>query len=110
MAQAFDPASLSMRLTLEKPVEQPDGQGGHAVSYQAVGIVHARLEPVSAGEEISGATARTITTFRAYLRYRADIAAGMRATRPGRIFMIRAVIRSGARGCYLIATLEEEKP
>ncbi|MCB1489319.1 MAG: phage head closure protein, partial [Bauldia sp.] len=87
----FDPGLLRHRLVIESAAGAPDGAGGEAVTWDTFATVWARIAPTASGEEIvaghlSGIVSHTIT-----MRYRADIAGGMRALHRGRIFRILVV-------------------
>lgn len=110
MARLVDPGELATRLMLERPVRSPDGQGGAEVSFEAVTMLSGRIEPVSVGLEEEGAQRRAIASHRILIRFRSDVAAGMRLVKQDRIFAIRGVIDADGRGRYLICHVEEDLP
>ncbi|MCB1497955.1 MAG: phage head closure protein [Bauldia sp.] len=106
----FDPGLLRHRLVIESAAGAPDGAGGEAVTWDTFATVWARIAPTASGEEIvaghlSGIVSHTIT-----MRYRADIAGGMRALHRGRIFRILVVTDPDERRRYIVAKAEEEGP
>lgn len=103
----FDPGALSARLRLERPVETPDGQGGAVVGFEAVADVWARIEPLAAGvEEVAGA-GRVIVTHHVWLRFRADLAAGMRFAKGTRRFVVESVRDPDETGRSLLCRCRE---
>ncbi|MBW8321633.1 MAG: phage head closure protein [Arenimonas sp.] len=104
----FDPGALTARLRLEQPVETPDGQGGAMVGFEAVADLWARIEPLGADvEEVAGA-GRVIVTHHVWLRYRADLAAGMRLIKGTRRFVIESVRDPDETGRFLVCHCREE--
>lgn len=104
----FDPGTLTARLRLEHPVEIPDGQGGATVGFQFVADLWARVEPLDANvEELAGA-GRVIVTHHVWLRFRADVAAGMRLTKGARRFTIESLRDPDETGRYLLCRCREE--
>ncbi|MDI7861265.1 phage head closure protein [Rhizobiaceae bacterium n13] len=104
----FDPGRMTARLQLERPVATPDGQGGATVAYETVAAVWARIEP--AGHRIlERASAETFAlTHRIWIRHRANVEAGMRLRKGGRIFAIKAIRDHDETGRYLVCHCEEE--
>ena len=103
----FDPGTLSARLRLERPVESPDGQGGAVVGLEAVADVWARIEPLDADvEDVAGAR-RVIVTHQIRLRFRADVAAGMRLVKGTRRFVIESVRDPDETGRSLLCRCRE---
>jgi SPP1 family predicted phage head-tail adaptor len=103
----IDPGMLSTRLELEEAVETPDGQGGVTRVWAPVATLWGRLEPVSAlSEEVASGLQQRLT-HRVTLRFRADVAAGMRLSRRERRFEIRTVRDPDESGRYLVCQCEE---
>lgn len=104
----FDPGQMTTRLELEAPVETPDAQGGATVAYLARASVWARVEPVGEQrEQRAGADVFTLT-HRIWLRFRDDLAPGMRLRKGARFFAIRAWRDPDERGRYLVCLCEED--
>lgn len=103
----FDPGMLSARLRLERPADTPDGQGGAVVGFEAVADVWARVEPLAADvEEVAGA-GRIIVTHHVWLRFRADLAAGMRLVKGTRRFVVESVRDPDETGRLLLCCCRE---
>lgn len=106
-AVVFDPGQLTARLQLERLVETADGQGGAMVSFEPVGLVWARVEPLSESrEERAGAEIVTVT-HRIWLRFRSGVSSGMRLRQGERIFAIRSLRDPDETGRYLVCLCEE---
>jgi len=104
----FDPGQMTARLELEAPAETPDGQGGAAVFFTALAAVWGRIEPVGERrEERAGSDVFTLT-HRIWLRFRDDLAPGMRLRKGARIFTIGAWRDPDETGRYLVCLCEEE--
>ena len=106
----FDPGRLTARLDLEAPVETGDGQGGASVAFESRAALWALIEPVSQtiGEEAGG---RIFTlTHRIWLRWRQDVAAGMRLRKGARLFCIGATEDPDETRRYLVCHCEEKGP
>jgi SPP1 family predicted phage head-tail adaptor len=106
----FDPGQMTARLELEAPVEKPDGQGGAVITFEARASAWALIEPVGYAIE-EEADGRVFTlTHRIWLRWRPDIAAGMRLRKGARIFWIGATQDPDETERYLICHCEEKGP
>lgn len=104
----FDPGALTARLRLERPVERPDGQGGATVDFETVADLWARIEPLTADvEEVAGA-GRVIVTHHVWLRFRTEVAAGMRLIKGTRRFAIESVRDPDETGRFLLCRCREE--
>lgn len=106
----FDPGLLSARLTLERPVETGDGQGGVTRTYETVTTLWARIEPVSAASREEAGAERAIVTHRIRLRRRDDISGGMRFRKGARVFVIRAARDPDETGRFTLCDCTEERP
>lgn len=105
----FDPGAFTARLTLERAVETPDGQGGVAVAHVAFDAAWARIEPVSAARpQAAGAEPMTVT-HRIWLRHRADLESGMRFRKGARVFVLRTFRDPDETGRYLLCDCEENE-
>ncbi len=105
---AFDPGGLTARLTLEAPVDAPDGQGGASRTWSAVASLWARIEPVTAsvGEEAGGG--RVTITHAIWMRHRGDVSSGMRLVKGGRVFVVETAHDPDESGRYLLCRCREE--
>ncbi len=102
------------RLVLEAPVHVPDGAGGFAVSWQALGEVWAAIdagtgrEAASAGVPVAMVPWR-ITLRAAPARSNRRPAAGQRLRGGGRVFSVLAVAEADGAGRYLTCFAREEE-
>lgn len=106
----IDPGALSARLTLEGPVETPDGQGGAERSFAALATLWAAIEPMAARADEAAGTLPVTVTHRIRLRHRGDIAGGMRLRMGTRIFAIHAFRDPDETGRYTLCDCEEIRP
>ena len=107
---SFDAGWLSHRVVVESAAGSADGAGGETVAWDTLATVWARIEPAAAAEQIvaghlSGAVTHLIT-----MRYREDIAGGMRIVYRGRIFRLLAVFDPDETRRTIVAKAEEERP
>ncbi len=84
----IDPGALNRRLTLEAPVETPDGAGGVTRSYAAVATLWAQIEPVAARPAVVADARGANITHRIALRFNADITLRHRFRDGTRVFQI----------------------
>lgn len=103
----FDPGAFTARLTLERRMETPDGQGGADVAHVAFDAVWARIEPVSAARRAVAGDAPMTITHRIWLRHRADLESGMRLRKGARMFELRTFRDPDETGRYLLCECEE---
>ena len=105
----FDPGALTARLRLERPVESPDGQGGATVGFETVADLWARIEPLAADvEEVAGA-GRVLVSHHVWIRFRTDVAAGMRLIKGTRRFAVESLRDPDETGRYLLCRCREER-
>lgn len=109
-ARIIDPGAFSARLTLEGPVETPDGQGGAERGFAALAMLWAAIEPVAARADEAAGTLPVSVTHRIWLRRRSDLAGGMRLRKGARIFSIRAFRDPDETGRYTLCDCEEIQP
>ena len=101
------PGELRTELALEAAVAVADGLGGHAESWTEVATVFARIEPVSANAVFGADQTLETVTHRITMRWRSEVASGMRLARPGRIFDIVTVHDPDETGRYLVCRTRE---
>lgn len=105
---------LSVPLVLETSAPQPDGMGGHAVAWRAVGLVYGQMKPGAGGLRGGGAgvasEVRWTITLRAFPPGdpRRPVA-GQRLRIGQRVFLIEAVAETGAAARFLRITAEEAR-
>lgn len=82
---------LNRRITLQNPVETPDGNGGFTTSWVDVATIWAEVKAVGGREVFAQGQiqARQPCYFR--VRYREDVTAAMRISYGGKLFNIRAL-------------------
>jgi SPP1 family predicted phage head-tail adaptor len=105
-------ARLRQRMTIERPVETPDGAGGVDTAWQTVITVWAGLEWLGGEERWREGGPEQAGRWRVTMRWRAGVDAGMRlrmAARGGseRRFDIRAAADPDGAGRRLICLCEE---
>ncbi|NYS23968.1 head-tail adaptor protein [Rhodobacteraceae bacterium 2376] len=106
---------LTRALVLEHPQAAPDGAGGQAITWSALGMLWAEIRP-GAGNERMGAMGPEAAQ-RLRITLRAAPAGSPRRPRPGqrlvegpRRFRILAVAEADPTGRYLVCTALEEDP
>ncbi|MGY6708372.1 MAG: phage head closure protein [Rhizobiaceae bacterium] len=109
-AEFIDPGVLRTELALEAATPVPDGAGGHAVNWQEVATVFARLEPLDASERFGADQRLERITHRITLRARPGLSAGMRFRRNARRFLIVTVHDPDETGRYLVCRTREDRP
>ena len=106
----LDPGALDTRLVLQAAAETPDGQGGASRTWAGVAALWCRVEPLAvSGRELAG-QAGQVATHRICLRARPGVAVGMRFSRQGRAFGIKAMHDPDGSGRYLVCLCEETVP
>lgn len=106
------PVRLSRRLTLEERESAPDGSGGHAVTWRAVGVLWAEVSGRGGREDFIGGQATPRVRIRILVRS-APVGAPSRPRpdqrlREGtRVFDILTVVEHDADGRYLEIAAEE---
>ncbi len=108
--RGFDPGSLRHRVVVESAAGAPDGAGGEAVVWDALATVWALVEPVAGGERIVAGHLAGVVTHTVTMRFREDIAGGMRVLYRGRIFRVLVAFDPDETRRYLVAKTEEERP
>lgn len=104
----FDPGALSVRLRLERPVTGEDGQGGVTTGYATQAEVWARIEPLAAVVEEVADAGRVRVSHAVWLRFRGDVAAGMRFVKGSRRLVIESAHDPDESGRFLLCHCREE--
>lgn len=104
---ASRPGRLRARLTLETPLDTPDGAGGFSRSWVGGPAFAADIVPVRAGEGEFGEGHAGLLTHRIIVRARTDIASGDRLRLGARVFEIRAIHDRDEDGRYLTCLTQE---
>lgn len=107
--------ALNRPMVLEAPQTVPDGAGGGALAWVALGTLWAELRPGAGRERLGPIAPEGQMLFRAFLR--AAPQGSPRRPRPdqrlregARVFRILAVGEADAAGAFLVALLREEVP
>lgn len=104
----LDPGRLRTELALQTAATPPDGAGGHTEDWQEVATVFALVEPVGAASHFAAGQAHEEATHRVTLRFREDVASGMRFLKAGRALHIVTVRDADGTGRYLVCRVREE--
>ena len=104
---ASAPGRLRARLTLETPLDTPDGAGGFTRIWVGGATLAADIVPVRAREGEFGEGHAGLVTHRIVIRGRSGIASGDRFTLGARIFEIRAIHDRDEDGRYLTCLVQE---
>ena len=104
----LDPGQLSARLDLEMRNDSGDGQGGIVPNFAPVTSLWARIEPVSVSEEERMDAEMFMVTHRIWIRFREDVAAGMRFRKGTRFFTVRALHDPDETRRYLVCRCTED--
>lgn len=106
---------LNRPMVLEEAVALPDGAGGHALDWRALGTLWAELRPGAGRERRGEAVPEGVMLFRLYLR--AAPQGSPQRPRPdqrlregARVFRILAVSEADAAGAFLVCHAREEVP
>lgn len=103
----IDPGALRHPVTLEQAVLADDGVGGHAETWEAVAETYAQIEPVSAEMKFGADQTLETLTHRITLRFRDQVASGMRFTKGARTFAILTVHDPDETGRFMVCRTQE---
>ncbi|WP_275789819.1 phage head closure protein [Pararhizobium gei] len=106
----LDPGMMSARLDLEMRDDVSDGQGGIVPAFVPVTSVWARIEPVTLKQEERAGEEVFSVTHRLWIRFREDLAAGMRFRKGGRVFALKAFHDPDETRRYIVCACVEEGP
>ncbi len=106
-AEFVDPGAFRTELSLQEVSLTADGMGGHTESWNEVATVFTRVEPVSAAMRFGAGQTLEEATHRVTLRFRADVASGMRFLRGGRAWTILTAHDPDETGRYLVCRVVE---
>jgi len=110
MTEFIDPGRLRSELSLQQGSIQLDDLGGQVESWAEIATVFAMVEPISA-RSLSGADqTQQAVSHRITMRWRPDVAIGMRLAGQGRVFGILTVHDPDETGRYLVCRTLEDKP
>jgi len=69
-----DAGKLNRLVTIEKPVDTPDGAGGYTRNWVKVGTAKVQATPIAGKEQILAEIPRATQPWRIEMRWRADLA------------------------------------
>ena len=98
---------LRTELALEQMTPVPDGAGGFGESWTEIATLFARLEPVAARDKFGADQTLEELTHHMTMRFRPDVASGMRLTQGARTFLILTVHDPDETGRYLVLRTRE---
>jgi SPP1 family predicted phage head-tail adaptor len=104
----LDPGELAHRVAVEFTSGTGDEAGGETVVWTPLATVWGRVEPTDSRERIVAGHLSGVVTHAVTLRWRGDIAGGMRIIHRGRVLRILAVQDMDESRRYLIAKTEQE--
>lgn len=107
MTWFVDPGALRTELILQRCEAAQDDSGGLSESWIEEAIVMARIEPVTATSVFGADQTLESVTHRVTLRWRANVASGMRFTKGQRMFSIVTAHDPDERGRYLVCRVRE---
>jgi SPP1 family predicted phage head-tail adaptor len=102
-----DPARFNRRLSLQEPVDVPDGAGGVTRSYQQVTELWAEVTPLSSQAEVVAAMLGAQVTHRIVIRAPRDLTIRHRFVDGARIYRIVSLRESADR--RLIEIMAEQR-
>lgn len=106
----LNPGALRHRLTLEAPVETPDGAGGVVRTFAAQASLWGQIEPVGLRAVPRQDRLMQEVTHRITIRARSGITAAHRLTRGTRLFEIAGFSSRDAAGRFLVIDAIERTP
>ncbi|BAT61226.1 phage head-tail joining protein [Variibacter gotjawalensis] len=105
----IDPGQLKTRLTVEKPIETPDGAGGVTRGYAVAATVWAAVNPVSLRFATVAEAPGTTVTHMIVVRAPLDVGVRHRLSAGPRVFRVIAVCEQDADGRFLLIRAEERR-
>lgn len=99
--------ALRQRVTIESPVDAPDGAGGFTRSFATLAQVWAKIDPAGARDLFVEQRQEQSTTHVVTIRWRGDVKSQMRYIHRGRKLLIKSVVDSDERRFFLVCDCEE---
>ncbi len=99
--------AMRQRVTLEAPVDAPDGAGGFTRTHATLASLWARIEPVEAHDDFIEQRQEQQTTHRVTIRWRSDVAQPMRFDFHGRKLLVLSAVDPDERRRFLVCRCEE---
>jgi SPP1 family predicted phage head-tail adaptor len=104
-----DAGALNQRLTLELPVETPDGAGGVTRSYAAGAKLWASVVPVSGRAGVVADGAGATVTHRIVIRAGPEVTTRHRLRKGARVWRIAALREEDSSGRFLVIEAQERR-
>ena len=101
------PGELRHRLTLEEPVETPDGAGGMTRTYETLATLWAKVEPVSSREQVVASAPGATITHRIVIRRRDDVTTRHRFRLGMRVYRIVTLREADGSGRFTEISAQE---
>lgn len=98
---------LRHRVTLEAPVDAPDGAGGFTRTFTAIATLWARITPSGAREDFVEQRAEQAVSYVVTIRWRGDVTKDMRFVHRGRRLRIQSAFDPDERRRFLFCQCEE---
>jgi SPP1 family predicted phage head-tail adaptor len=99
--------ALRHRVTLEAPVDAPDGAGGFSRSFTPIANLWARVAPGGAREDFVEQRAEQAANHVVTIRWRDDVTKDMRFVHRGRKLRIQSTVDPDERRRFLVCQCEE---
>jgi SPP1 family predicted phage head-tail adaptor len=99
--------TLDQRAKLLAPVRTPDGGGGASVSWTELAEIWIALEAASGGEDFGASRLESRARYRATLRRRGDVVAGMRLQTSAHLLAVLAILDDGPREPFMTLLCED---
>ena len=99
--------AMRRRVRLEAAVDIDDGAGGFNRGYRTLGYLWARVNAISASQQFSEQRFEQASSYQVDIRWRADIAAGMRFVFRDRLLLIQTFSDPDGRRRFLTCACEE---
>ncbi|MEO3387846.1 phage head closure protein [Mesorhizobium sp. CAU 1741] len=106
-AEFIDPGAFRHEVALEAVELAPDGAGGHFETWSEIATLFARIEPISATNRFGADQRLEGVTHRVTMRWRADVASGMRLRRLTRSLAVVNVHDPDESGRYIVCQARE---
>lgn len=103
------PGRLKDRVTLEVPVETPDGAGGVVRTYEAGRLLWAAITPANARDVVIADAAGARVTHHIIVRAGVDLTTAHRLRKGARLFRILGYRDDDESGRYLRIEAEERR-
>ena len=110
MSAASTIGALRQRVTIETPIDAPDGAAGFTRRYAPLANVWARIEAVSGQDRFVEQRQEQAITHVAQIRWRSDVTSQMRLVFGARKLLIQSVYDTDGRRRFLICRCEEISP